>query len=82
VQGCAGEIDLLPTQINNLPSTQPMSECEQDHERIAPAMAIASCSVDQLFDLGQGEMLPRSQCAIRQPQGDCSIFSGWRSDLG
>jgi hypothetical protein len=46
MQSCAGEIDLLPAQINNLPSTQPMPECEQDHQRITPAMAIAARSLD------------------------------------
>jgi hypothetical protein len=53
MQGCAGEVDLLPAQINNLPSPRAMSECEQDHQRIAPAMAIAPRSLDQPFDFRQ-----------------------------
>jgi hypothetical protein len=53
MQGCAGKVDLLPAQINNLPSPQPMPECEQDHERITLAMAIAPRSVDQPFDFSQ-----------------------------
>jgi hypothetical protein len=50
MEGCAGEVDLLPAQINNLPRAQPMPERKQDHERIARAMAIAPRSLDQLFD--------------------------------
>jgi hypothetical protein len=54
VDGCAVEVDLLPSQVNDFPGPQPMPEGKEDHQRIALPPSVAPRSGDQLLDLRKG----------------------------
>jgi hypothetical protein len=82
VQDRAREVDLLPPEIDHLPSAQPVPEGEEDHERVPLAPAIALRGLDQLLDFRQGKVFSRSKCGVGQAQRDCSNFSGWRVRQG
>jgi len=63
VQDRAREVDLLPPEIDHLPSAQPVPEGEEDHERVPLAPAIALRGLDQLLDFRQGKVFSRSKSA-------------------
>jgi hypothetical protein len=44
-----------------------MSEADQDHRAIPGTGTVALGSFDQLFDFALGQMLTRSQLAVRTP---------------
>jgi hypothetical protein len=48
VDGCAVEVDLLPTKINDPSGAEAMPERQEDHERIPVAPTIALRSLDQI----------------------------------
>jgi hypothetical protein len=43
MERCAGEIDLLPTQITDFRCAQAMPKRNEDHEPVAMALTIAAC---------------------------------------
>ena len=51
-----------------------MSEADQDHRAIPGTVTVALGSFDQLFDFALGQMLTRSQLAVRT-QGPFSTKS-------
>jgi hypothetical protein len=79
MQDRAREVDLLPPEVNDLPSAQPVPERKEDHERVPLPPTIALRGLDQLLHLRQGKVFSRSQCGVGQAQRDCSNFSGWRN---
>jgi hypothetical protein len=72
VQDRAREVDLLPPEIDHLPSAQPVPEGEEDHERVPLAPAIALRGLDQLLDFRQGKVFSRSK--VRSWAGAAGLF--------
>ena len=73
------EIDLIPTQVYKLGRPQAVAEGDEDHGGIPVTPAIGPGGIDQLIDLGAGQVLPRPIGRVRlSPRhSDCSIYSGW-----
>jgi hypothetical protein len=56
-----------------------MPEADQDHGAIPGPVTVALGSFDQLIDFPFGQMLTRSEIAVRTPRWhDCPIYYGWR----
>jgi hypothetical protein len=64
VQGGGREVDLLPSQIDELAGSKAVAVRDKQHRGIAVAMAIYFRRGDQLVDLGLREVLARAQLAI------------------
>jgi hypothetical protein len=61
VQAASIEFDLMPLQIAQLTSPQPVPVGEQDHGGVAVAIAASfASSLDQPLDLAAGEITPSS----------------------
>ena len=54
-------IDLLPSQVADLGSTQPMPIGHEDHGGVSMAVAIVFCGLDQLLNLSFGKVLPATK---------------------
>src|ERR1039457_5312432 len=79
---CGVPVNLLPPQVADLRSPQPMPVSHQDHYRVTMAVPIASGGFDQLFYLGLGQVLSATELAVRPPpRGNCSFFGGWYDQL-
>jgi hypothetical protein len=61
------KVHLLPPQVHDLSRPHPVAIGQQDHQRVAAAMAVALGHFDQLVDLCLGEMLPGAQLSIWPP---------------
>jgi hypothetical protein len=73
VHGAGLEGDRRPLQVAELRHAQTMPEADQDHGRIALAMAVALGRLDQSVDLKLGEVLAiAAHVAVAAPaQRDC-----------
>ena len=72
------EVDLVPTQINQLGSSQAVAIRDEDHSRITVTPPVLLGRIDELVDLGLGQVLAGPQLAVREPfggplGGDCSF---------
>src|SRR5215813_7344189 len=73
VQAALGELDLLPLQVAHLRGPQAMAVGDQDHGRVAMAVAaMLSGAVHQALDLALGEIASL----------DCQVYDAWRAFLG
>jgi len=73
VQAALGELDLLPLQVADLGGPQTVSIGDQDHGRVAMAVAaMLSGAVHQPVDLALGEIATL----------DCQVYGGWSAVLG
>ena len=81
VQGGGLEVDLIPAQIDKLTDPQAVAVGHEDHGRITVTPAVVSGGLDQLLDLGGGEMFTRAIRAIREPpRRDRPIYGGRNDD--
>jgi hypothetical protein len=64
VQGGGREVDLLPSQIDQLAGPKAVAVGDEQHRAIAAAIAIAPSCGQELLDLRLGEVLTRAQLAI------------------
>jgi hypothetical protein len=76
VHGAGLEGDRRPLQIAQLGHPQAVAEADQDHRRIALAMAIALGRLHQALDLELGEVLAITAHVpvARSSQRDCPYF--------
>ena len=80
VQGGGCEVDLLPSEIDQLAGPKAVAVGDKQHRGVAVAIAIALRGGEELVDLGLGEVLTRAQLAIWSAgRPNCSIYGG-RSD--
>jgi hypothetical protein len=50
----------------------------QEHGRIPVTVSIVFCGLDELFNLGLGQVLAAAELAVRPaPRGNCSFLDGW-----
>jgi transposase-like protein len=61
---CGVPVDLLPPQVADLRSPQPMPVSHEEHGRIPVAVAIVLRSLDELFDLAFGQVLSAAKLAV------------------
>src|ERR1039458_750156 len=79
---CRVPVNLLPSQVADLRSPQPMPVSHEDHGGVPVTVAIVPRGLDQLFDLALGQVLSAAKLAVRlPPRGNCSFFDGWRHQL-
>ena len=81
VQRGAVEVDLIPAQVHQLAHPQAMAIGDQDHGGIAVAPAVALGGLDQLLDLGLGQVLAGPVGVGAPCRGNCSFFGGWCDQL-
>ena len=62
------KMHLVPAQVAQLRRPQAVPVGDQDHGGVAVAVAVGLGGLDQLLDLGLGQMLARAQLGIRLPQ--------------
>src|SRR5262249_36963398 len=73
VEAALGKLDLLPLQVAHLRGPQAMAVGDQDHGRVAMAVAaMLSGAVHQALDLALGEIASL----------DCQVYDAWRAFLG
>src|SRR5262249_19602058 len=73
VQAALGQLDLLPLQVADLRGPQTVAIGDQDHGRVAMAVAaMLSGAVHQALDLALGEVAPL----------DCQVYDAWGAFLG
>jgi hypothetical protein len=73
------EVDLFPTQVDQLGRSQAMPVGQQHHERVTVTVAIGLGCLDQRLSLIVRQMLAGTDIGILGPaRRNCSIFSGWR----
>ena len=73
VQAALGQLDLLPLQVADLRGPQAVPIGDQDHGRIAMAVAtILAGAVHQPLDLALGEIA----------SFDCQVYDAWGAFLG
>src|SRR5262245_29266998 len=73
MQAALGELDLLPLQVADLRRPQTVAVGDQDHGRIAMAVAaMLAGAVHEPFDLSLGEVAPL----------DCQVYDAWGAFLG
>src|SRR5262245_49088160 len=73
VQAALGQLDLLPLQVADLRGPQTVAIGDQDHGRVAMAVAaMLSGAVHQPVDLALGEVAPL----------DCQVYDAWCAFLG
>src|SRR5450759_3578567 len=79
---CGVPVNLLPPQVADLRSPQPMPVSHEDRGGVPVTVAIVLRGLDQLFNLGFGEVLSAAKLAVRPAQrANCSFFGGWRDQL-
>src|SRR5450759_2373985 len=79
---CGVPVNLLPPQVADLRSPQPMPVSHQDRGGVPVTVAIVLRGLDQLINLGFSKVLSAAKLAIRPAQRcDCSFFGGWRDQL-
>jgi len=78
------DLHLVPAQCAELAHTQTMPVGEQDHGRIAMAIATPPLGGQhQVLDLPLGQVLPGSECFVGLSlRWNCPIFSGWHDGPG
>ena len=73
VKAALGQFDLLPLQVADLRGPQTVAVGDQDHGRVAMAVAaMLAGTVHQPLDLALGEVAPR----------DCQVYDAWGAFLG
>src|SRR5215831_5195600 len=73
VQAALGQLDLLPLQVADLRGPQTVAIGDQDHGRVAVAVAaMLAGAVHQPVDLALGEVAPL----------DCQVYDAWCAFLG
>ena len=73
VEAALGELDLLPLQVADLRGPQTMAIGDQDHGRVAMAVAaMLAGAVHQPVDFALGEVAPL----------DCQVYDVWGAFLG
>ena len=73
VEAALGELDLLPLQVAHLGGSQTVAIGDQDHGRVAMAVAaMLSGAVHQPVDLALGEIASL----------DCQVYDAWGAFLG
>src|SRR3954453_6417770 len=71
------QVHLLPPERAKLRSPQPMTEGQENHGRIAVAIAVVASGLHEPLDLALGQVLTLSIVRIRQPSpANCSLYSG------
>jgi hypothetical protein len=82
-QGGVVEVDLVPSQVHQLTDPKAVAVGHKDHGGVAVAVPVALGCVDQLLDLGPGQVFPCPQFGVRPTprRSNCSIFSGWCDQL-
>ena len=59
-----------------------MPKGDQDHRRVAMAMAVLPCRSGKRLDFSLGQVLAGAQLTVlRPPRHHCSFFDGWRDQL-
>jgi hypothetical protein len=75
------KIHLIPAQIGGLANAQSMPVRNQDHRSVPIAPAVLARRLDQVLDLGAGQMFSGADLGISPPSWrDCPIFGGWGDD--
>ena len=59
------EVDLIPSQVADFRSPQAVSIGNEEHRRVAVAVPIALYGLDELFNLGLGQMLSAAKLTVR-----------------
>ena len=78
-QGRLLKVDLIPTQIHQLGSSEAVPVGHKDHCAVSMAPSVAPGGRKQSLDLALGQIFPSAQIDIRAaPRCDCSFFGGWR----
>ena len=73
MQAGLGKLDLLPLQVADLRGSQAMAIGDQDHGRVAMAVAaVLASAIHQPLDLALGEVAPL----------DCQVYDAWGAFLG
>jgi hypothetical protein len=67
VQGCAGEVNLVPTQVADLGSPQPVPVGEEDHRRVTMAVTVVPRGLEQGLDLAWGQVLSGPELGVLLP---------------
>jgi hypothetical protein len=69
------EVDLIPTQVDQLGNPETVPECDENHCAVPMARPILLCGLDQALDLGLGQVLAGAQVSVRHPERrNCSKF--------
>jgi hypothetical protein len=78
VQTAALEVDLIPAQPDQLGGSQTVSEGNKDHGCIAVAISIVLGGLDQLLDLGFGQVFAGAILGVRTSTwSNCPFYGGW-----
>ncbi len=77
VEHSAIEVDLVPAQVADLGRPQPMPEGDQDHARIAMAVAVGFGGLDQGFDLTKRQVLAGAKLGVRSACPQCARAIGF-----
>jgi hypothetical protein len=82
VEHRAVEVDLVPAEVADLGSPQPVSVGEEDHRRVTMAVAVFPGGRKQGLDLAGGQVLAGPQIGVLLPlRSNCSFYFGWRDQL-
>src|SRR5258707_3966424 len=77
VEHSAIEVDLVPAQVADLGRPEPMPEGDQDHARIAMAVAVGFGGLDQGFDLTKRQVLAGAKLGVRSACPQCARAIGF-----
>src|ERR1019366_7973323 len=78
VQSGGIEIALLPAQVDNFGCPQAMPILNEDHRRISVAVSVALRGLDELLNLGFGQVLAAAKLTVWPAQwANCSFLGGW-----
>jgi hypothetical protein len=77
-----GELDLLPSEVNELGGTKAVSISHQDHRGVPMPPAVLPGDFHQTLNLSFSQVLPSAQVGIRKPRWhDCSVYDARRDEL-
>ena len=80
VQTRMTKVDLVPPEIDQFTHSETVPIADQDHRSVAMTPAVLAGRLDQLLDLGLGQVLAGAELGIGTPsRRDCSIY-GPRGD--
>ena len=76
---CGGGLRLVSHQVKSWEwGSYPRREPRQDHGRVPMPVAIGLGRLDQLLDLGLGQMLPLAVVGVGSAtRSNCSLFAVW-----
>ena len=79
-RGTAAKLDLRPFEIADFDCAETMAVRDQDQRSVSMRVAAFPSGLDELFDFGGRQILPRPELFIARPDRNCPVLVTWIDD--